>query len=168
MLVAEGIEKGGETVISLRMRRVTAFAFACAACLSAWVAAPVSAADLPTVSMEHLYFLQARGRALSELKSEPLINYLLALKLGGQTFQNANAQVEWIRVELARLVKIDMVPVTDPYIRWLTKALDVYSGLLREEAERVRDGIVREGMIATQTLETISRAQEAARAAEPK
>lgn len=133
-----------------------------------WSAFLIRAADLPTVSMEHLYFLQARGRALSELKAEALLNYLLAGKLGGPSFNNINAHVEWIRIELARLVKVDMVPVTDPYIRWLIKAQDVYAGLLREEAERIRDGLVRDGLIATETLENISRAQEAARSAEPK
>jgi hypothetical protein len=61
-----------------------------------------------------------------------------------------------------------MVPVTDPYIRWLLKAQDVYAGLLREEVERVREGLVREGAIATEALESIAKAQEAARAAEPK
>lgn len=118
--------------------------------------------------MEHLYFLQARGKALSELKAEALLNYVLAGKIGGQNFNNINAHVEWIRIELARLVKVDMVPLTDPYIRWLIKAQDVYAGLLREEAERIRDGLVREGMIATETLEAIARAQEAARNSEPK
>jgi hypothetical protein len=118
--------------------------------------------------MEHLYFLQARGRALAELKPDLLVNYFLSQKIGGRSFDNLNAQVEWIRIELARLLKVDMVPVTDPYIRWLLKAQDVYMGLLREEAERVREGMVREGTIATDTLESIARAQEAARAAEPK
>lgn len=116
--------------------------------------------------MEHLYFLQTRGRHLAELKPDLLVNYFLAQKIGGQTFNNLNAQVEWIRIELARLVKVDMVPLTDPYIRWLTKAQDVYLGLLREEAERVREGLVREGTIAAATLENISRAQEAARSSE--
>ena len=141
--------------------------FFCAPFL-AFVWTAVRAADLPTVSMEHLYFLQARGKGLAEMKAEALVNYFLAQKIGGPGFNNIHSQVEWIRIELARLLKVDMVPVTDPYIRWLLKAQDVYAGLLREEVERVREGLVREGAIATEALENIAKAQEAARAAEPK
>jgi hypothetical protein len=125
-------------------------------------------ADLPTFSMEHLYFLQARSRALAEIKPDPLIHYIVAQKLGGSSFGNIHAHVEWIRIELARLVKVDMVPLSDPYIRWLLKAQDVYTGLLREEAEKIKDGLMREGEIASKTLENIARSQEAARSAEQK
>jgi hypothetical protein len=60
-----------------------------------------------------------------------------------------------------------LVSSTD-HIRLLTKAQGVYSVLLRGDAERIRDGLIREGMIATETLENIARAQEVARSAELK
>ena len=125
------------------------------------------AADLPTVSIEHMYYLQARAVALKELKPEEMVNYCLAQKLGGPAFDNLNAQVQWLRIELAKLLKVDMLTPTDPYIRWLNKAIDTYGTLLREEALRVREGLMQEGAIATEALDAISRAQNAQNSSPP-
>ena len=47
--------------------------------------------------------------------------------------------------------------ITDPYIRWLQRALEAYTGLLREEALRIRNGLVREGTLAGETLDILSK-----------
>jgi hypothetical protein len=118
-----------------------------------------SAADLPTVSIEHLYYLQTRAQRLKEIKPDEMIDYCLALKIGGPAFDSLNAQVHWLRIEHTKLLKVDMLPITDPYIRWLNKALEAYSNLLRDEAVRIREGLLKEGAVATDTLEAIGRAQ---------
>ena len=129
--------------------------------LAAAATPPLAAADLPTVSIEHMYYLQARATALKELKPEEMVNYCLAQKLGGPAFDSLNAQVQWLRIELAKLLKVDLLTPTDPYIRWLNKAIDTYGVLLREEAQRIREGLLQEGAIASEALEAISRAQNA-------
>lgn len=121
---------------------------------------PVLGADLPTISIEHLYYLQTRGTHLQNLKPDEWVDYCLAHKLGGPSFESLYAQVVWIRVELTKLLKVESVQITDPYIRWLQRAQDAYTGLLREEAQRIRNGLVREGSIAGETLEVITKLQQ--------
>ena len=117
------------------------------------------AADLPAVTVEHLYYLRSRGLRLQEYKADEVIDYCLALKIGGPAFDAVYAQVLWMRAELVKTTKVDMLPASDPYVRWLNKSLEAYMGLLREEAARVQSGLVKEGTVAFDTLETISRAQ---------
>jgi hypothetical protein len=119
-------------------------------------------ADLPTVSIDHLYYLQSRGAHLQNLKPDEWVDYCISHKLGGPSFESLYAQVVWVRVESTRLLKVESVPITDPYIRWLQRALEAYTGLLREEAQRIRNGLIREGTIATETLEVLTKLQQQA------
>jgi hypothetical protein len=126
------------------------------------------AADLPSVTVEHLYYLRARGQRLQEFKPEEMIEYCLGMKLGGSAFDSVYAQVLWLRTDLVRVTKVDILPASDPYVRWLNKSLEAHSGLLREEALRVQSGLVKEGSVAFDTLDAISKAQKAVENAEQK
>jgi hypothetical protein len=98
---------------------------------------------------------------VQEYKAEEVIDYCLALKIGGPAFDTVYAQVLWMRTELVKTMKVDMLPASDSYVRWLNKSLEAYVGLLREEAMRVQSGLIKEGTVAFDTLEAISRAQSA-------
>jgi hypothetical protein len=121
----------------------------------------VKASDLPAVTVEHLYYLRSRGLRLQEYKADDVIDYCLALKIGGPAFDTVYAQVLWMRTELVKTTKVDMLPASDPYVRWLNKSLEAFVVLLREEAARVQSGLIKEGTVAFDTLEAISRAQSA-------
>jgi hypothetical protein len=69
---------------------------------------------------------------------------------------------------LSKVTKVDILPASDPYVRWLNKTLEAYTGLLREEAVRVQNGLVKEGVLAFDTLEGIARAQNQAPNQAPK
>lgn len=119
-------------------------------------------ADLPTVSMEHLYYLHQRALDLREVKPDEMVDYCIAQKLGGPVFDQLNGQILWLRIELTKMLKVDMIPPTDPYVRWLQKAIEAYGVLVREEAQRVHRGIQQEGRIAQATLDAIAKSQAAA------
>jgi len=130
--------------------------------LCLWLAPNDSgASDLPSVTVEHLYYLRARALRLQEFKAEEMIEYCLGMKLGGPAFDSVYAQVLWLRTDLVRVTKVDILPASDPYVRWLNKSLEAHSGLLREEALRVQSGLVKEGSVAFDTLDAISKAQKA-------
>lgn len=122
----------------------------------------VCASDLPSVTVEHLYYLRARGQRVQEWKPEEMIEYCLAQKIGGPAFDAIYAQVSWLRTELMKVTKVDVLPASDPYVRWLNKTLDAYTVLLREEVSRVQNGLIKEGVVAFDTLDAISRAQNQA------
>ena len=118
------------------------------------------AADLPTVTIEHLYYLQARADRVRKFKPDEMVEYCLAQKLGGASFEAFCSQVVPLRIELARLVQIEQQEETEPHVTELRKRIDLYTSLLREEAQKVRNGMINEGQIAVDTLQSIARAQQ--------
>ena len=118
------------------------------------------AADLPTVTIEHLYYLQARAERVQKLKPSEMIEYCIAQKIGGTAFENLYAQLFTMRIDLTRLLKVEEVLLTDPRVVTLNKTHDAYTALLREEAQKVQSGIVHEGRVATDALTVIARAQK--------
>lgn len=136
------------------MRALACFLTVAIFCLDA-----ARASDLPAVTVEHLYYLRSRGLRLQEFKADEVVDYCLAMKIGGPAFDTVYAQVLWMRTELVKTTKVDMIPASDPYVRWLNKSLEAYVAFLREEAMRVQSGLVKEGTVAFDTLEAISRAQ---------
>ena len=119
------------------------------------------AVDLPSVTVEHLYYLRARAQRLLEFKPDEMVDYCLGLKIGGPAFDSVYAQVLWLRTELVKVTKVDILPASDPYVRWLNRALEAHVGVLREEAMHVQSGLLKEGSVAFDTLDAISKAQKA-------
>jgi len=119
----------------------------------------LDAADLPTVTIEHLYYLQARAEHVRKFRPDEMIEYCVAQKIGGPAFENLYSQLFTIRIDLARLLRVEEVLSSDPRVVTLNRTHEAYTALLREEAQKVQNGIVREGQIATDTLTTIARAQ---------
>ena len=127
------------------------------------LASSLPAADLPTVTLEHLYYLQARGERVRKLKPDEMIEYCLAQKIGGSGFEQLYTQISTYRAELTKLIVIGEVSDTDQHVQSIKKYLDAYSRLLQDEVLKVQNGIIREGQIATDALQNIARAQQAAR-----
>jgi hypothetical protein len=117
------------------------------------------AADLPTVSVEHLYYLAARGDRIGKLRADEMVEYCLALKLGGPGFENLYAQLFSMRLDVTKLTKVEEILPSDPRVTTLNKTVEAYGALLREEAQKVQRGIVQEGHVANETLNAIVRAQ---------
>jgi hypothetical protein len=117
------------------------------------------AADLPTVSIEHLYYLQARAERIGKLNADEMVEYCLAQKIGGSSFENLYSQLFTMRIEVTKLLKIDGVETNDPRVLLLNKTHEEYTKLLRDEAKRVQNGIETEGRVAADALHTIARAQ---------
>ena len=120
---------------------------------------PLQGADLPTVTVEHLYYLQARAERVRKFKPDEMIEYCVAQKIGGTAFENLYSQLFTMRIDLARLLKVEEVLLTDPRVLTINKTHEAYISLLREEAQKVQNGIVREGQVASDTLTSIARAQ---------
>lgn len=133
----------------------------CSGLLVVFALGLASAADLPTVSIEHLYFLRARGESVRRLSGDAMIEYCLAQKIGGRSFDDLYAQLAAMRIDLAKLERIENASEEDPRVRNLKKTHVAYYALLADEAEKVQRGLVREGIIATEALEAIGRAQQA-------
>ena len=119
----------------------------------------ISAADLPTVSIEHLYYLQSRAERVGKLKPEQLVDYCIAQKLGSSSFESLYTQLFSMRIDVTKLTKVEEVPPGDPRIVTLTRTIDAYTTLLYDEARRVQNGILREGEVATDTLVAIAKVQ---------
>lgn len=136
-------------------------AVSCFLALLSLVPQNTRAADLPSVTVEHLYYLRARALRLQEFKPDEMIDYCLGLKIGGPAFDSVYAQVLWLRTELVKVTKVDILPASDPYVRWLNRALEAHIGVLREQAMHVQSGLLKEGSVAFDTLDAISKAQKA-------
>lgn len=136
-------------------------AVSCFLALLSLVPQNTRAADLPSVTVEHLYYLRARAQRLQEFKPDEMVDYCLGLKIGGPAFDSVYAQVLWLRTELVKVTKVDILPASDPYVRWLNRALEAHIGVLREEAMHVQSGLLKEGSVAFDTLDAISKAQKA-------
>lgn len=116
-------------------------------------------ADLPTVSVEHLYYLRVRGEHLRRLSTDDIIDYCLAQKLGGRAFEDLYSQLSTMRIELTKLQRVEGLSDEDSRVKTLKKTYAAYYGLLSDEALKVQKGLMREGQIASETLESIGRAQ---------
>jgi hypothetical protein len=121
--------------------------------------ATIQAADLPTVSVEHLYYLQARAERIGKLNADGMIEYCIAQKIGGSSFENLYSQLFTMRIEVTKLLKIDGVESNDPRVLLLNKTHEEYTKLLRDEAKRIQNGIETEGRVASDALHAIARAQ---------
>ena len=121
--------------------------------------ATLEAADLPTVTVEHLYYLEARAARVRKFKPDEMIEYCLAQKIGGAAFEALYVQLFTMRLDLTKLLKVEEVQNTDPRVVTLNKTHEAYTALLREESLKVQNGLIREGQVATDTLTAIARAQ---------
>jgi hypothetical protein len=117
-------------------------------------------ADLPTISVEHLYYLRARADHLRKLSGDDMIEYCIAQKLGGRAFEDLYSQLFSMRIDLTKLQRVEGLSDEDSRVKTLKKTYAAYSSLLSDEAQRVQRGLVREGQIAGETLEFIGRAQQ--------
>jgi hypothetical protein len=124
-----------------------------------FIAVTAPAADLPTISLEHLYYLQTRAECVRKFKGDDMVDYCLAQKIGGSGFENLYTQIFSLRTEATKLLRIEEVKATDPRILLLNRSIDAYTALLREEAEHVKNGILKEGKVAEDTLTAIAKAQ---------
>jgi hypothetical protein len=127
--------------------------------IALFLTATLRAADLPTVTVEHLYYLQARAERVRKFKPDEMIDYCIAQKIGGNAFENLYAQLFTLRIDLTKLLRVEEVLSTDPRVVILNKTHDAYLTLLREEAQKVQSGIVHEGQVATDTMTAIARSQ---------
>lgn len=123
------------------------------------LSATLPAADLPTVTIEHLYYLQARAERVRKFKPEEMIEYCIAQKIGGTALESLYAQLFSMRIDLIKLVKIEGVRPEDSRVVTLKLTHEEFSKLLHEEARAVQNGLLREGQVATDTLTAIARAQ---------
>lgn len=123
-------------------------------------AAMARAADLPTVSVEHLYYLQARAERIRKLNADDMIAYCIAQKIGGSSFENLYSQLFTMRIEVTKMLKIDGVDPNDPRVQLLNRTHEEYSKLLRDEAKRIQEGIEVEGEVAEKALHAVARAQQ--------
>jgi len=121
--------------------------------------ATLHAADLPTVTIEHLYYLQARAERVRKFKPDDMVDYCIAQKIGGNAFENLYSQLFTMQIDLTRMLKIEEVLPKDPRVVTLKKTHEEYTALLRAEAQRVQNGIIREGQVATDALQAMARAQ---------
>ena len=116
-------------------------------------------ADLPTTSMEHLYYLRARSQHVRRITPDEMIEYCVAQKLGGRAFDDLYGQLAAMRVDLTKLQRIQDVSEEDARVKLLKKTYNAFYNLLRDEAQKVQNGLVREGQIAAETLESVGREQ---------
>lgn len=123
-------------------------------------AATTRAADLPTVSVDHLYYLQARAERIGKLNADDMIAYCIAQKIGGSSFNDLYSQLFTMRIEVTKLLQIDGVESDDPRVQRLNKTREEYGKLLREEARRIQEAIEIEGQVAENALNAIARAQQ--------
>jgi hypothetical protein len=122
-----------------------------------------SGSNLPTVTVEHLYFLATRGEHVKALRGEELVQYCVAQKLGNSTFESLNDQLLTMRIELTTLIVLQELREDDPRVVALKKKRSAFESLLQEEARKIQQGVVREGVIADETLRAIARAQNGGR-----
>lgn len=118
-----------------------------------------TAADLPTVTIDHLYYLFTRGEIVRRLDAEEMIDYCVAQKIGGQAFDDLYAQVFAMKIGIMKLRKLEKVNDNDPRLVALLESHAEHSKLLEDEAKRVQKGLEREGRVANDTLVSIAKVQ---------
>jgi hypothetical protein len=126
---------------------------------SLFMCAVSRSADLPTVSVEHLYYLRVRGEHLRRLSTDDIIDYCIAQKLGGRAFEDLYSQLFTMRIELTKLQRVEGLSDEDSRVKTLKKTYAAYYVLLSDEALKAQKGLMREGQIASETRESIGRAQ---------
>ena len=117
-------------------------------------------ADLPTVTVDHLYYLRTRGEHIRKLSADDMIDYCVVQKIGGRAFEDLYSTLFQIRIDLTKLQKIEGLSDDDARVKTLKKTYSVEYTLLSDEALRIQKGIIREGVIAAETLEAMARAQQ--------
>ena len=120
--------------------------------------AALRAADLPTVTVEHLYYLQARAERVRRYKPDDMVAYCLTQKIGGASFDYLYSQLFNARIELNKLIYIQDRDSADPRVVELSKTIDADNRLLQEESQKIRSGILLEGQVATDSLQAIANA----------
>src|SRR5688572_13969880 len=97
--------------------------------IAALFSVTLRAADLPTVTVEHLYYLQARGERIQKVKADEMIEYCIAQKIGGSAFEGLYSQLFMMRIELTKLLRVEEVQQNDPRVVALNKTRDAYNSL---------------------------------------
>ena len=128
--------------------------------LGSFLAASALSADLPTVTIDHLYYLRGRGEHVRKLTADDMIDYVVSQKLGGRAFDDLFSQLFTMRIDLTKLQRIEGLSDDDNRVKTLKRTYAAEYNLLIEEAQRIQRGMVREGVIAAETLESIGRAQQ--------
>jgi hypothetical protein len=82
--------------------------------IALFLSATLHAADLPTVTVEHLYYLQARAERVRKFKPDEMIDYCIAQKIGGTAFENLYAQLFTLRIDLTKLLRVEEVLLSFP------------------------------------------------------
>jgi GMP synthase PP-ATPase subunit len=119
-----------------------------------------ASADLPTTSVEHLYYLRVRGEHIRRLSADDMIEYCVTQKIGGRAFDDLYSQLASMRIELAKLQRVEGLSDEDSRVKTLKKTYAAYYGVLSDEAQKIQRGMLREGQIAADTLELIGRTQQ--------
>jgi hypothetical protein len=88
-----------------------------------------------------------------------MIDYCIAQKIGGHAFDDLYSQLFTMRIDLTKLQRVEGLSDEDSRVKALKKTYAAEYGLLSEEAQRVQRGIMQEGIIAIQVLESLSRSQ---------
>jgi hypothetical protein len=123
-----------------------------------WV--PAWSTDLPTVSVDHLYYLRTRGEQVRKLTADDMIDYCIVQKIGGRAFEDLYSQLFQMRIDLIKLQKIEGLSDDDSRVKTLKKTYNAEYVLLSDEAQKIQRGLIREGVIAAETLEAMGRAQQ--------
>lgn len=83
----------------------------------------VQAADLPTTSVEHLYYLRARGEHVRRLSADTMIEYCVAQKIGGRAFEDLYSQLFSMRIELTKLQRVEGISDDDSRVKHSRKRM---------------------------------------------
>jgi hypothetical protein len=111
----------------------------------------------PTVSVDHMYYLQARADYVERLNQPQMMSYCVSQKIGGKAFEDLYGQVLALRVEVAKMIKVDQISYKDPKVEKLNLTITTYTDLLYEEAQKAQQGIIIEGKVASQALSHITK-----------
>jgi GMP synthase PP-ATPase subunit len=65
-----------------------------------------------------------------------------------------------MRIDLAKLQRVEGLTDEDSRVKTLKKTYAAYSVLLSDEAQKIQRGMLQEGQIAADTLDSIGRAQQ--------
>ena len=90
-----------------------------------------------------------------------MVEYCVAQKIGGRAFDDLYVQLFLMRVELSKLQKVEGASGRESTREDTEEDALGAIELLEDEARNVQRGLIREGHIAFDTLETMGRAQQA-------
>ena len=89
--------------------------------LAGLMCASVASADLPTISVNHLYYLRVRGEHIRKLSADDMIDYCIAQKLGSRAFEDLYSQLFQMRIDLTKLQRVEGVSDDDSRVKTLKK-----------------------------------------------